>query len=154
MNLKSIYDISYSKKELISKAKNDVKSQIDSGFIDPLERYLIAKGAIDYLTEYSNRIHENAFNEFSKHGEKEVNMIGRKISISEFGTSYDYSVCNHPKLKGLEDELVGIKQKIDDIKNTLKSLKESITMVDDETGEVFQLNPPLKTSTTKLKVVY
>lgn len=154
MNLQSIYDINYSKKELIKKAKNDASNEVESGLIDPLHRYLLAKGAIDYLNQYTNSIHDSAFDEYTKHSKKEISMIGRKISSSEFGTSYDYSNCNHPKLKEMEDQFILLKQKIDDIKSTLKSLKESITMVDDETGEVYKVNPPLKKSTTKLKIVY
>lgn len=142
------------KKELIGTAKSDAYLKCEDGVIDPLNEYLKVKSKIDYLTEYLKGLHDYAVTEFESHTEKEVCIKGRKISLRETGAKYDFSKCNYPNMDELEYKMSKTKSEIDLIKKTLKTFTKKTVIVDDESGETFEVNPPIKTSKTSLIISY
>jgi len=143
-----------SKKELIEAGQMMGEKDIENGRKDILQAYLYTKSQIDYLTAYLDYIHDAAMNDFEHIGEKEHSEYGRRVSKFEAGTKYDFSKCGHPKLDQYEIELNTTKVLLDGMKDFVKRLQKPFTMVDEETGETFEVRPPIKTSTTKLKVIY
>jgi len=144
----------YTKKELTAKAKSQASEDVDQGLIDPLKNYLYAKTLINYLTAYANEIHEAAIQEYDQFGEKDVSLLNRTITKSETGVKYDFSNSNHPKLKSLVAEQEKITSDIKEVEKMLKGLNEPMTIIDEDTGEMTEIKPPVKRSTTKIKVTY
>jgi hypothetical protein len=70
----------------------------------------------------------------------------------EAGAKYDFSNCNHPKWNELNLYQSQIKDDMKSIETTLKTIKEPITIVDESTGSVVQVNPPIKSSKTIIEV--
>jgi hypothetical protein len=70
----------------------------------------------------------------------------------EAGAKYDFSNCNHPKWIELNLYQSQIKDDMKSIETTLKTIKEPITIVDESTGSVVQVNPPIKSSKTIIEV--
>jgi len=73
-----------------------------------------------------------------------------RLDIKETGVKYDYAACNHPQyLKLIED----IKEK-DSSKKELEALLKNISKpqewIDDESGEIYQVKPAIKTSKTSV----
>ena len=71
------------------------------------------------------------------------NYNGHKIVPAEFGTRYDYS--NDPIYNELSN-------KIKEREKFLRTIKEPITQVDPDTGEVITVMPAIKNSTKGLKI--
>ena len=74
--------------------------------------------------------------------------FGYKVEVKETGTKYDYSNCGDAKWYDLQEQLEKLKVKISDRETFLKAIKEPIMVADEETGEMFKVMPPVKTSTT------
>jgi choline kinase len=96
---------------------------------------------------------ENALNEISQY-EKNSVIKGSEFSIVEAGVKYDYSNCNDIEYNTLNTQLEAIKSTLKDRETFLKSIKEPMQMIDENSGEVYTICPPKKTSSTTLKVTF
>jgi hypothetical protein len=61
-------------------------------------------------------------------------------------------VCGDPLHDRLESEFNTAKARLDERKKFLKGLNQPLKTIDEETGEVIELRPPLKTSTSSVTV--
>jgi hypothetical protein len=73
---------------------------------------------------------------------------GFKIEVKETGVRYDYSNCNYPKLKELQEKKKELETEIKDAEEFLKSIKDKMTILDEETGEMTTIYPPVRMSST------
>jgi hypothetical protein len=96
---------------------------------------------------------ENALNEISQY-EKNTVIKGSEFSIVEAGVKYDYSNCNDLEYNMLNTQLEALKSTLKDRETFLKSIKEPLQMIDKNSGEVYSVYPPKKTSSTTLKVTF
>ena len=81
-----------------------------------------------------------------KYGVKSFEIYGVKIELSDnIGTRYDYSNCGDK----IYDSACKIKKEREGV---LKALKNSISIVDADTGEVYKITPPVKYSSEGIKV--
>ena len=98
-----------------------------------------------------------ALSELSQYGKEPVKRLIFDITQIESGTTYDYSqdpVWNKLNL-ALTDAKESLKKREELLKNVprpdpLKGI-EAMTELDKESGEYFELRPPVKTSKTTLK---
>jgi hypothetical protein len=104
----------------------------------------------DSLEEASKEIKPLVIEEAQKYDRNESLIVlgGYLVEVKEMGVKYDYSQCNHPRLIEIDQELAKLSEEKKSIEATLKSLKASMTLVDEGTGEVITVYPPLKKSTT------
>lgn len=96
---------------------------------------------------------ENALNEISNF-EKNPIIKGSEFSIVEAGVKYDYSDCNDLEYNTLSIQLEALKSTLKERETFLKSIKQPMQMIDENSGEVFTIYPPKKSSTTTLKVTF
>lgn len=96
---------------------------------------------IDYLRE-----------EVSKYGKSHTTSSGTKIELAEVGTKYDYQTCGDAELVRLNDQLLNIENVIKERQTFLKTLPVSGMDVIMDGGEVCKLFPPIKVSTSSVKV--
>ena len=87
-----------------------------------------------------------------KYPENSFEFSGATIQKAELGTRYDFSVCNDHVHKCLTEISKQNSEQLKDREDFLKSLKGQMTILDEGTGEVIKIMPPLKKSTTGLKV--
>lgn len=142
-----------SKKEVQRKAKELAEADIESGHEEIIDLYIKSMELVEYYTSMAKTYHNAAMEEFERYGEKEINLHGRKVSKFEAGVKYDFSKCGHIELDALERVNKSTAVKIKAFKDQIKYIQESQTMVNED-GEVFEVKPPTKTSTTKLKLQY
>jgi hypothetical protein len=104
----------------------------------------------DSLDEASKGIKGLVIQEAQKYDRNEAVTVlgGYSVEVKEMGVKYDYSNCNHPRLNEIDQEIAKLSEEKKSIEATLKSLKSSMTLVDEGTGEVITVYPPLKKSTT------
>lgn len=125
-------------------------TQIEEGYTNPLEFTVRAKLLIQALQKTLDNTKELAMTEQMKYG-KRAELFGAEVSQMESGVRYDFSQCNDPvysELKALHEES---KNKLSEREKFLKALPHEIPFVTDD-GEIIVIKPPIKFSTTTIKV--
>lgn len=138
------YEIQVFSKGIIDAVKNGEINAID--VLVTLKKFEKASGTI------LKAIQEDFVKEGDKHPERSFSFAGAQIEKKEVGVKYDYSKCGDLAWeRHSANEAISAERRIER-ETFLKSLKEPITVVDEETGEVITLRPPTKTGSTSLTV--
>lgn len=126
-----------------------------NGDVNPIEATVKAKGIIEALTKFVNddRIKDCTMSEIEKNG-KETSWNGAKLAIKEVGVKYDYTNCSDPIYDNLIQQKQLLDKKIKDREGFLKSLSVRTTIVDDETGEVSTIIPPVRMASQGYSITF
>lgn len=90
--------------------------------------------------------------ELSRYG-KSVELAGFKIEQMEAATRYDYSSCNDLEWSELDAKITALQEQKKEREAFLKGLSRPTAITDSFTaGETITINPPIKTSTSSLKL--
>lgn len=138
--------------EQVSRFSKQLVQSVMDGETNPLQ-LLVMLRALEKTSEVViDCIRENINSEASKFSEREINMFGATLEKSEVGTKYDYASTGDIEWEQ-RDALVNAATNLRKEREAfLRALKEPMTVVNEETGEVTQIRPPLKRSTTFVKV--
>lgn len=93
--------------------------------------------------------------ELGKYGKGEkCTSLGATLELREAGVKYDYANCNDPILGALLVEKDSIDKQVKDRQELLRKLKDMILVPDPETGEICNVYPPVKKSTTSYVLTF
>lgn len=134
---------------------NRLINPVLDGDINPVEAAVKAKALIEVLTKFVNddRVKDCTLSEIEKNG-KETSWNGARLTIKEVGVKYDYSDCNDPVYMDLLKQKGVIDKQLKERESFLKSLSNRTTIVDDETGEVATVIPPVKMSSQGYTITF
>jgi len=138
-----------SKSEIIGLATDTATDAIEGGYLDPiLARIYVDKMEL-YIKSYKASIKDSSITEAELYDKKELlnKFAGVKLEVAESGIKFDYS--NDSDWCELKEKEDAIKAELKVCEFFLKAVKPN-TVVNPETGEY--LSPPIRTSTTSLKV--
>lgn len=128
-------------------------NQIQEGESDPLvilARLQFISFAVD---EAITKIRKTAVSEVEKYGNEGRSGVvkhGVTFRIKEVGVRYDYKNTQRwNEIKAEEDKIAESRK---DLETRLKTLKSKETVVNEDTGETFELFPPLKSSSTTVEI--
>lgn len=124
---------------------------VQEGQVNPLQLKALFKVMEKVSEKVDEAIRENLLNEAGKYSEKKFSAFGFKIEKAEVGTTYDYSACGDPIYNQRAQILEQAKKQLDERAAFLKALSAPLTLVDDESGEVATVRPPVKKSVEGLK---
>lgn len=124
---------------------------VKDGEVNPLQLKALFKTLEHVCDKVEKEIKDNVMREVERYGEKRFTAFGFEVEKSEVGVKYDFSVCGDPVYNHRAKILEEAKAQLDERAQFLKSLREPLTVVDDESGEVATVRPPLKKSTEGLK---
>ena len=141
-----------STKDEIQNFSIKIISELESGRINPLDLLKQIKCFEKVIEQTKDTLSKMAREEAEKYGAKSFEYKGIKIELAEVGTKYDYSQCNDFVLAKVSEELSKLNESKKQRETFLKSLKEPISLVDEESGDIIQVLPPIKSSTSSLKV--
>lgn len=136
----------------VDKFSDDLIQSVKSGDVNPIELLVMLRAFEKVSDRVLKEIRENTITEANKYNGSSFKFNGNKIEKSELGTKYDFSICNDPDYNKLFKTALESSEKLKEREVFLKSLKEPITLVNRDSGEVYTIIPPLKTSTSGLKV--
>ncbi len=125
---------------------------VQEGEVNPLELKAMIKSLEMILERTDKATKDNQLRAADLFPGNEFEAYGVKFTKGAVKTEYDYGTCNDPiylDLFGKAFEAIG---KLDERKAFLRALKSPMTIVDDSTGEVRTLQPPLKKVTDGLKI--
>lgn len=90
--------------------------------------------------------------EIVKYGKAFTTSRGVKFELVETGTKYDYNASADFVLPMLESQAESLKERIKLRQEFLKTIpKEGMELLNEETGEMERVFPPVKTSTSSFK---
>jgi hypothetical protein len=131
--------------------QNEILDSVTNGFEDPL--FLLVKlkaftkamdGAIDSIQEF-------ALSEAQKHG-KSFAIYGAKVEVKEMGTKWYFDKTGDPIIARIAEQKDQIGKAEKDRQAFLKTLKEKVSFLDEESGEVFTVYPARKESKTGIAI--
>jgi hypothetical protein len=125
--------------------------EVEGGSVDNLELYAKLSGLIKGLEEVKKFSLGFALDDIEKHGGR-FEAYGYKLAKKEAGARYDFSNCNHPEWIAYNEKIKEYSDCQKAIESTLKTLKDPIQIMLEDTGEIVQVNPPIKKSTTTIEV--
>lgn len=138
-----------SKDELVD-FTSQIIAEVEAGNLDPLTLSIRLKWIEKIKEVLDTKIKESVLKEAAKYG-KSFERMGFKIEIGEAGTKYDYSKTGDIEWERLDQQAKSIAEAKKAREAMLKTLKTPIQLVNESTGECYEVHPPVKTSTTTLK---
>lgn len=91
--------------------------------------------------------------EADSYNERTFSTYGAQFQVKEVGVKYDYSVCNDPVYNDLQEQFKALQSQIKTREEMLKGIpKEGLDVINEDTGELYKLFPPAKSSTTSVTV--
>jgi hypothetical protein len=125
--------------------------QVESGSLDALEVDIRSTALIDALSQVIKSIANLTLAEADKHG-KSFEYKNAKIQVKELGSKWHYDKSNDSKYFSIKSNIEKLDIERKDRETFLKSLKSKTSILDEETGELIEVFPPYKTSTTGVVV--
>ena len=98
-----------------------------------------------------DRIKDALLNEAEKYG-KSFDLYHAKYEIKNVAVKYDFSDCNDVELEEINKQLEELNGRRKERETLLKALKKPQTIIDEDSGEVIEIRPPVKTSSTQVVV--
>lgn len=140
----------------ITKQVMSLRDMVIRGEVDPLKAFVnIARVAeVIEVLKKDELFLDAAMREYSKYGEKSVTLGICTVTEAQVGTKYDFSQCNDSALNDLYERQAQVKNDVKERETMLKALPSKLTIINDQTGEVTEVLPPIKTSKTTLKLTF
>lgn len=143
-----------SKAMIIDHAKS-LLELIEEGHIDALSVAMQAKYLTEVLEATKERIRELVCDELHKYGKgEECTKHGATFALKEAGVSYDYSGCGDTQWAEIDNQIKVLTDQRKEREKFLRSIKESMTIVDESTGEIITINAPIKRSTSTYAITW
>lgn len=125
---------------------------IDGGYTDPIKIMSAVKNLYTILGDIETFAKGHVISELEKNGGK-LELYGALFQKKEAGTKYDYSQTNDHIHKQLVSVLDNSKRAVKEREEFLQSLPaEGQQVVDEDTGDVFKIYRPIKSSTTTVAI--
>lgn len=141
--------------------KNEIErvaTEMVQGIIDgnvQTDKALLTIRAIRMAMESAeDKIKDQVIDELHKRGKEGFDVYGAKVNLKELGVKYDYNNCLDPIWNDLDAEVKRLSELKKEREAFLKSITKAMTFVDDSTGEVVTIHPPIRQSTTSYTITF
>lgn len=151
MEAYSVVNLCPTTKEQALAFSDKLVGEVESGNISALDLHIKLIAMEKSIADVKKRIAEYALSESEKYGSKSFEHLHAKVDVVEVGVKYDYSSCGDAEWHEIDDQINSLSEKKKDREKFLKTLTKPLQLVKDD-GEGIIVNPPLKTSTTGLKI--
>lgn len=129
-----------------------VIQSVKDGEANALEVHVMLKAFEKASEAILDCIRDNVMTQMDRYSEKSVELMGARIDKAEVGVKYKYETSGDPIWETRKSILNTAADMLKEREVFLRSLKEPLMILDEITGEIIKINPPLKTSTSGLKV--
>src|SRR5688572_18964719 len=120
---------------------------VQNGNLNPIE-ILVMLRALEAVSEtVRDSIKSNIESAADKYSEKSFEVFGARIEKGDVGVKYLYETSGDWQWESFKTQEQTAANLRKDREAFLRSLKEPITIVDEESGEISTIKPPLKRST-------
>lgn len=144
-------DRSLTKKQIIEAAQQDAQQVIEAPQFDLLKVYVELKRYEGYLSEVIEQLKPFALETAQRQAEKSFNYDNAKVNVQKRVT-FDFS--DDDKWKYLKESLTVSQSTIKQHEDMLKNITEVKDVIDEATGEVYQIFPPQRKESQLLVVSF
>lgn len=136
----------------IDVASDQIIEAANGGEVSPLKVRVWIKAMEEIIERVKKETADSQLREAGKYPGQSFEFAGATLTKAEHGTKYNYAACGDVVWERLDADTksAAARQKVRE--DFLKTLKEPMTVVDEQTGEVVRITPPVKTSTSGLNV--
>lgn len=121
---------------------------IDEGHYNVLTLAVRLKYFKDMAAAIEERMRRYVLDDLGKYPKgQEIVHHNALFTAKDAGVRYDFTGCGDPQWDDLNDSLNSIKAKMKEREKLLRSIKGSMTIVDEATGEVCTVYEPVRTAT-------
>ncbi len=139
-------------KDVIDELSARIVSGVEAGLEDPLKVLVKIEFLKKVAEDARKKIQDHALEAVGRYEANSANIFGVLVTQKEAAPRYDYTQTKAwNELKAAEDEISTERK---DLEKVLKAMKEKRTEIDEETGEIIELFPPVKSSTTTVAVQF
>jgi hypothetical protein len=139
------------KKGIVKLGQTVADDIINTGEVNPLEAKVFIKRMMAFLEEVDKRIGDAAHSEAMKYNEKTFELHGAEVNVCDTYVKYDYSQDHEWIRLNMAETEVALKRK--DRENYLKALREPVTVVDEDSGEVQKVFPAVRMAKEGVKIL-
>ena len=139
-------------KNEIEKLSNQISNGVKAGIEEPLDLVVKIEFLKKALDMAKKSILSDCIDEAYKFDKTGATIRGVKIQVKEAGVKYNYS--NTEIWNETNEEIKQMTEVRKSLEGRLKAIKGKENIVDDNTGEVIELNEPIKTSTTTIAITF
>ncbi len=111
-------------------------------------------GELEFISQAiekaKSEIRESLIDELHLYKDKATTKNGIQFKLKEAGVKYDFK--NTEKWNTLNEEAEAIKAEMKSLEAQLKAIKSKQTIVDESTGELIEMNVPIKSSKTTIEI--
>lgn len=151
-NAMSMLRLMPTKASEVARFAKQIIETVQNGYANPLEVKVMMRALRAVAEEVEEEIEENAITEAEKYSEKVVEMYGARIEKADVGVTYNYAASGLSEWEQIDAEIKTLTERRKEKEAFLRALKEPMTRVNEETGEIETIRPPLKKSKTGIKV--
>lgn len=130
---------------------------IENGEVSPLEAVAKMKSLQEVIALFlkDESVSNAVITEVEKYGKGETpSSNGATFQVKEVGVKYDFSECGDIVWNRLKEQADKINEELKNREKYLKTIKQSKTEIDEESGEIYTILPPVKTSTTSYTITF
>lgn len=128
-------------KSTIKTAVQFATASILDGECDAVDALIFVKKGSELFKELDAKIRPIAE---SKPIDKDYSKFGVKITEGMQGVKYDFSTCMDLEFDELNKQFEAAKEALDKRKEFLKTITKTLTIVDEDSGEISTIHPPVK----------
>jgi len=125
---------------------NDFMEAVENGEIDVLALAVRVDWLITMAEHLKGKMKEKVLSAVEKYGKTSCVVQKATFKIKEVGTKWDYT--SDAQWNKLNDEMLVLKEKMKEREAFLKTVTKKMEIVDEETGDIEKIVPPIKQSTT------
>lgn len=125
-----------------------LRHAVDAGSLEAKATLVRLKFAEAVIKESIEAVMPFAISAVEKHGREGTEILGAELKVKEAGSKYDYSGCNDKVWNDLKAQEEAITEQRKAREKFLQAIQGTQTLVDESTGEVYQVHPAKKSSKT------
>ena len=148
----SVINLLPSTSDEMNRFANNVIQAVKNGEENPLQMLVQIRAMEKAFKIITEKIKENYLTESEKYPGDKFDFKGNQIQKGDVHTEYDYTVSGDPIWEQRKTILDMAKSQLNEREEFLRALREPITIIDDESGEIATVRPPLKKTTPGLKI--
>lgn len=152
MNNKKLDDLLNS---IIKASKSELEEDItfyvdnlEDGNIDEIDLFISLR-KLEYVTSEILKVAKEKI-DYTKLG-VEYKKYNSQIKSKATASRYDFSNCNDLVYQRYKEQQNNVYNLVKDRENFLKSIKSKQTIVDEETGDIMEVLPPIKSQGTTIE---
>ena len=136
----------------IKRFSNQIINQVKSGNENPLKLLVLLRALEATAETIRDGIKQEITSEMDKYSEKSFEAFGARLEKAEVGVAYDYEATGDRDWFQFKATEEGASARRKEREVFLRALREPMTLLDTESGEVYEVRPPLKKSKSGVKV--